>query len=111
MNNVQKILQKKLLKAERLLLLINQCHRLELDDEKLLLTKSKINFHQMPNQIISQVYYLQNCHLEFDSFFDELSLFWKRFAHVQLDIFIRIQEKNSQKKSQDFFKKQLKILF
>jgi chromosome segregation ATPase len=103
-DNVQKLCQKKLLKAERLLLLINQCHRLELEDEKLLLTSSK-------NDLIPQVHYLQNCHLEFDSVFDELSLFWKRYAHVQMDIYIRIQEKESLKKYQTFFKKQLKFFF
>jgi hypothetical protein len=104
---VKKSCQKKLLKAERILLLINQCHRLELEDEKLILTPSKDDL----NQTIPHVHYLRNCHLEYDSFFDELSLFWKRYAHVQLDIYIRIQEKKSLKKSQNFFKKQLNFLF
>jgi hypothetical protein len=67
-----------------------------------------MDFNQMRNKIISQVH---NCRLESDSFFDELSRFWKRFAHVQMDIFIRIEEKNSQKKLQNFLKKKLKILF
>ena len=96
--------KKKLLKAERLLLLINQCHRLELEDEKLLLISSKSDL----NQIISpQVH----CHLEIDSFFDELALFWKRYAHVQMDIYIRIEERKSLKKYQNFFKKQLTFFF
>jgi hypothetical protein len=99
MDNVQKRLKNKLVKAERILLLINQCHRLELEDEKILLTTLKLD--------LNQIHYFSNCHVEFDSFFDELSLFWKRFAHVQMDIYIRIQEKHSHKKFQDFFKKQL----
>jgi len=105
-DNVQKTCQKKLIKAEHLLLLINQCHRLELEDEKVLLSISNIDL----NKILSQVHYFNNCHVEFDSFVDELSLFWKRFAHIQMDIFIRIQEKTSQKNISKFLKKQLKIL-
>jgi hypothetical protein len=101
-HNVQKICQKKLLKAERLFLLINQCQRLEFDDEKLFLSTMKIDFNRIS--------YLHNCHLEYNSIFNELSLSWKRYAHVQMDIFIRIEEKISRKKLQNFLKKQLKIL-
>ncbi|CAF1114060.1 unnamed protein product [Rotaria magnacalcarata] len=108
-DNNKKRCQKKLLKAERILLLINRCRQLEFEDENLLLTISQIDFNQINNKIISQVHYLQNCRFEFDSFFDELSLFWKRFAHVQMDIYIRIHEKNSLKNSQNVFKQQLKI--
>ncbi|CAF4744567.1 unnamed protein product [Rotaria socialis] len=108
-DNNKKRCQKKLLKAERILLLINRCRQLEFEDENLLLTMSQIDFNQINNKIISQVHYLHNCRFEFDSFFDELSLFWKRFAHVQMDIYIRIHEKNSLKNSQKSFKQQLKI--
>ena len=100
-DNVKKACQKKLSKAEHILLLINQCHRLELDDENLLFTTSKID--------VNQIHYLHNCGLEFDSFFDELSLFWKRFAHVQMDIYIRIEEKTYHKNYRNFFKKQLNL--
>lgn len=101
-HNVQKVCQKKLLKAEHLFLLINQCQRLEFDDEKLFLSTMKIDFNRIS--------YLHNCHLEYNSIFNELSLSWKRYAHVQMDIFIRIEEKISRKKLQNFLKKQLKIL-
>ncbi|CAF3456717.1 unnamed protein product, partial [Rotaria sp. Silwood2] len=65
-DNIQKQCQKKLYKAERILLLINQCHRLELEDENLLLTMLKIDFNQINNKIISQIHYLHNCRFEFD---------------------------------------------
>ncbi|CAF1386987.1 unnamed protein product [Adineta steineri] len=109
-DKVQKNLEKKLFKAERILLLINQCERLEFEDEKLLLIISKNNSQQITNKTFSQIKNLSNYNLEFHTYFDELDLFWKRFAHVQMDIYIRIQEKNSLKKFQNFFKKQLNVL-
>ena len=42
-DNVQKNCQKTILKAERIVLLINQCHRLKLEEEKLLFIVSKID--------------------------------------------------------------------
>lgn len=107
-DNIKTQCQKKLIKAEHIFSLINQCQRLELQDEHLFLTISKFDSKQINNKIISQVHYFHGCHLEFDSFFYELSLFWQRFAHVQMDLYIRKQEKSSLKKSQRFFKQQLK---
>lgn len=108
-DNIQNQIQKKLLKAENIVLLINQCHKLELEDEKFF-TIPKNNFNQTNNKIISQVNYLNNYWFQFDLYFDELSLFWMRYSQIQFDIYIRFKEKCSLTKSQNFYKKQLKDL-
>ena len=107
-DNVQKECQKKMFKVKRLFVLISQCSRLELEEEKLL-TILKIDSDQVKNRTNSEIHHHHKCHFEYDSFFDELVLFWKRFAHVQMDLYIRIQEKNSHKQTQNLFKKQLTI--
>lgn len=104
-DKIQKTCQKKLVKAEHLLLLINQCYRLELEDEKLLFLISNNDENQLKNEVLLQM----NCHLELNTFLNELSLFWKRYSHVQMDIFIRINEKNSQKKFEKLLKNQLRL--
>ncbi|CAF1406322.1 unnamed protein product [Adineta ricciae] len=98
-DNVQKDLQKKLSKVERIFLLMKQCHRLELEEEKLLQTS--------PVNELNQVHHLWNCQVEMDNSFDELSLFYKRFAHVQMDLYIRVEENKSRKNFQNFYRKQL----
>ncbi|UJR38414.1 hypothetical protein I4U23_031082 [Adineta vaga] len=100
-DNIQKDLQRKLTKVERILLLMNQCQRLELEEEKLL----QISFNNDLNQ------HSRICQLKIDNSFEELSLFYKRFAHVQMDLYIRIEENKSLKKFQNFFRKQTKIAF
>ena len=99
--------REKLNKIQRIFLLINQCERYEFDEEKFLSREWKMNF----NEIISRINYLENCHYQFDLTFDELTNFWKRFAYVQMDISIRMKEKLSQKKLQNYLQKQLKSLF
>ena len=108
-NNVQKECQKKLFQAERLFSLINQCHRLEFEDEHLLLTSSKDDINQMKYDVFSQIHHGHHCRFEYDSFADELALLWKRFARVQVDLYMRMQEKNSHKKIREFFQQQLKL--
>lgn len=93
-DDVQRKCQKKLDKIERLFSLINQCEKLEFEDEKLLLSSLKTAAAQL-NPFVSQLHYLDHCHFEFDASFDQLTFFWKRFAHVQTDLFIRIKEKQT----------------
>lgn len=99
--------REKLKKIHRIFLLIDQCERYEFDEEKSFSRETKMNF----NEIISRINYLDNCRYEFDSTFDELTKFWKRFAHVQMDISIRMKEKHSHKNQQNLLQKQLKTLF
>ena len=102
-DNVQKDLQKKLIKVDRILLLMKQCRRLELEEEKLLQTS--------PVNELNQVHRLWNCQIEMDNSFEELSLFYKRFAHVQMDLYIRVEENKSRKNVQNFYRKELMNYF
>ncbi|CAF1509850.1 unnamed protein product [Adineta ricciae] len=102
-DNVQKDLQKKLTKVERILLLMKQCHRLELEEEKLLQIS--------PVNELNRAHHLWNCQIETDNSFEELSLFYKRFAHVQMDLYIRVEENKSRKNFQNFYRKQLMNFF
>jgi len=84
----EKECRRKLDKAHRLFSLIHQCEKLELENEKVLFSSLKTDSNQLN--------FLSDCHLQIDdSFADQLTLFWKRFAHVQLDLFSRIKQKKS----------------
>jgi hypothetical protein len=105
-DQTRKSCEKKLSKVERIFLSIARCHRLEFDDEKLLSLNRTID----SNSILSPIYYLENCRLDFDFYFDELAFFWKRYVHLQLDLSIRMKEKQSHLKYAQFFKEQLRNL-
>ena len=87
-DRIEKECRRKLDKAHRLFSLIHQCEKLELENEKVLFSSLKTDSNQLN--------FLSDCHLQIDdSFADQLTLFWKRFAHVQLDLFSRIKQKKS----------------
>lgn len=100
--------QQKLVQAQNLFLLIDQCRRLETENEIL----SKFYFHlcsnQTTNEILLKIQDLCQCHLPLSIYFDQFKSIQIRITRVQIDIFLLTQMKISQKKEQESLRCRLK---